>query len=164
MDGWRKMTVAALAALGLFALHNPAGAEPWTIADYRYGAMATMDEDDAAEDFVGQGLDMAENEIVFDGETCRFEPKIAERDARDLFWGEFRVSPEFLGLTGTTVTEVLTGCAMPGFERYFDLPDGRRIIGYRGMLFILEPGQGDTEHYEGYEDVEEAAGEEDEAP
>lgn len=111
----------------------------WVISRYVIGPVAALDTAQAGA-LISQQVEILPTEIRFQGKTCRNLVTRAETvDTLDYLSGNWKASPELLGLSQAELQVIHTNCDIPGFQDYMLLDGGKLLIGLDGVFFEFEP-------------------------
>ncbi len=87
--------------------------------------------------WIGKTARITQTAISFEGRTCRVTPGISQMQA-GVFLAAHQLTPKDLGIPEETLEIVDTGCDIPGFQTLLALKDGRFLMLYENVFFILE--------------------------
>lgn len=111
----------------------------WTVSGYIFGKVSAWDEQDAKA-LLFKPLDINDTEITFDGQTCKnvnFQQETV--NAAEYLSSVWQATPQTLGIEDQELQVFKTNCALPGFQEYMRLGDGRLIVPINGVFFFFEP-------------------------
>ena len=111
----------------------------WTVSRYVIGNGSFWGEQDAKA-LLFKPLDMNDTEITFDGQTCKnvtFQQETV--NAAEYLSSVWQATPQTLGIEDQELQVFKTNCALPGFQEYMRLGDGRLIVPINGVFFFFEP-------------------------
>ncbi|MFH1906404.1 MAG: hypothetical protein ABIL11_03320 [Chloroflexota bacterium] len=111
----------------------------WTVSGYVIGKGSAWGEQDAKA-LLFKPLDMNDTEITFDGQTCNnvnFQQETV--NAAEYLSSAWQATPQTLGIEDQELQVFKTNCALPGFQEYMRLDDGRLIVPINGVFFFFEP-------------------------
>jgi hypothetical protein len=108
----------------------------WTVNKYVILDKSKVSETEA-QAFIFKPLDISEDSITFDGNTCS-NVTFIEHDvnAKDYFSSNFHVVPQDIGIDDSPLKLVRTSCELPGFSEYFRLHN-RKIVVFRNGVFLF---------------------------
>ena len=111
----------------------------WTVSGYVIGKGSAWGEQDAKA-LLFKPLDINDTEITFDGQTCKnvnFQQETV--NAAEYLSSVWQATPQTLGIEDQELQVFKTNCALPGFQEYMRLGDGRLIVPIHGVFFFFEP-------------------------
>jgi len=111
----------------------------WTVSGYVIRNGSSWGEQDA-KSLLFKPLDMNDTEITFDGHTCKnvtFQKDTV--NAAEYLSSVWQATPQTLGIEDQELQVFKTNCALPGFQEYMRLGDGRLIVPINGVFFFFEP-------------------------
>ena len=111
----------------------------WTVSGYVIGKGSAWGEQDAKA-LLFKPLDINDTEITFDGQTCKnvnFQQETV--NAAEYLSSVWQATPQTLGIENQELQVFKTNCALPGFQEYMRLDDGRLIVPINGVFFFFEP-------------------------
>jgi hypothetical protein len=111
----------------------------WTVSGYVIGKGSAWGEQDAKA-LLFKPLDINDTEITFDGQTCKnvnFQQETV--NAAEYLSSVWQATPQTLGIEDQELQVFKTNCALPGFQEYMRLGDGRLIVPINGVFFFFEP-------------------------
>ena len=113
----------------------------WTISGYVFRSDFTGDKA-AAEAMLFKPLDITDNSITFDGQTCQaVKFQQATQDAAAYLPGAWHTTPQELGIDDQQLQVFTTNCSLPGFGNYVRLGDARLIVPMDGVFYFFEPNR-----------------------
>ncbi|HEY5271513.1 MAG TPA: hypothetical protein VII97_14335 [Anaerolineales bacterium] len=111
----------------------------WTVSGYVIGNNSSWGEQDAKA-FLFKPLDMTDTEITFGGQVCKSVTFRQETVNAALYLSTvWQTTPQTLGIEDQELQVFKTNCALPGFQEYMRLGDGRLIVPINGVFFFFEP-------------------------
>jgi hypothetical protein len=111
----------------------------WTVSGYVIGKGSAWGEQDAKA-LLFKPLDMNDTEIIFDSQVCKnvnFQQETV--NAAEYLSSVWQATPKTLGIEDQELQVFKTNCALPGFQEYMRLGDGRLIVPINGVFFFFEP-------------------------
>jgi len=111
----------------------------WTVSGYVIGKGSDWGEQDAKA-LLFKPLDINDTEITFDGQVCKninFRKETVY--AAEYLSSAWQSTPQTLGIKDQELQVFKTDCALPGFQEYMRLGDGRLIVPMHGVFFFFEP-------------------------
>jgi hypothetical protein len=111
----------------------------WSVTGYVLGKDSSW-TDLEAKGFIFKPLDVRENEITFDGRTCKevnFERETV--DAAEFLLEAWHTTPQALNISDQQLQVIRTTCDIPGFQEYVRLSNGFLIVPLNGGFFFFEP-------------------------
>jgi hypothetical protein len=111
----------------------------WTVSGYVIAEGSAWGEQDAKA-LLFKPLDINGTEIIFGGQACQgvsFQKKTV--NAAEYLSSVWQATPQTLGIEDQELQVFKTNCALPGFQEYMRLGDGRLIVPINGVFFFFEP-------------------------
>ena len=111
----------------------------WTVSGYVIGKGSDWGEQDAKA-LLFKPLDINDTEITFDGQVCKninFRKETVY--AAEYLSSAWQSTPQTLGIKDQELQVFKTDCALPGFQEYMRLGDGRLVVPINGVFFFFEP-------------------------
>jgi len=111
----------------------------WTVSGYVIGKDSDWGEQDA-QALLFKPLDINDTEITFDGQVCKnvnFQKETVP--AAEYLSSAWQSTPQTLGIEDQELQVFKTDCALPGFQEYMRLGDGRLVVPINGVFFFFEP-------------------------
>ena len=111
----------------------------WTVNKYAILDKSKVSETEA-QAFIFKPLDISEDSITFDGNTCS-NVTFIEHDvnAKDYFLSNFHAEPQDIGIDESPLKLVRTSCTLPGFSEYFKLQNRKIVVFKNGVFLFFSP-------------------------
>lgn len=111
----------------------------WTINRYVILDKSKVSETEA-QAFIFKPLDISEDSITFDGNTCS-NVTFIEHDvnAKDYLLSNFHTEPQDIGIDDSSFKLVRTSCDLPGFSEYFRLHNRKIVVIRNGVFLFFSP-------------------------